>query len=210
MRTGLKNRLAACILILVIAGLGTVIGGDVIVKEGRIGTGNTSPSPNAKLFVSDNATDTTNGYGLVTIATNSNSGTQNNRGFLCEFYPDASDTTYNKTAGTFFNFPVGTEGTESTKIYYALFGNTSPKENAFTINNKTVHLYGIGFSVQNPNHVTGGDGYVPKLYKTCGINVYSQPVNHGYTMGGENKKLNIKNYGICVTAQLDGSYQLTG
>jgi hypothetical protein len=181
-----------------------VFAGDVIVKEGRMGIGNTSPSPNAKLFVSDNATDTTFGYGLITVTTNSDSGTQTNRGFLCEFFPDASDTTsQGKTGGAFFNYPVGTEGKDFA-IYYALYGGTSAQTDAFTINNKNVYLYGIGFSVQNPNSVTGGGGLVGKKYQTCGVNVYSQPVDHGYAM---TNKLYMKNYGINVLAKLDGSYQ---
>jgi hypothetical protein len=138
------------------------------------------------------------------VTTNSDSGTQTNRGFLCEFFPDASDTTsQGKTGGAFFNYPVGTEGKDFA-IYYALYGGTSAQTDAFTINNKNVYLYGIGFSVQNPNSVTGGGGLVGKKYQTCGVNVYSQPVDHGYAM---TNKLYMKNYGINVLAKLDGSYQ---
>ena len=203
MERQLKSRLVTCVLVFVLISTVFVFAGDVIVKEGTIGTGNPSPSPNAKLFVSDNATDTTYGYGLVTIATNSNNGTQNNRGFLCEFYPDASATTSHKTAGTFFNFPVGAEAT-SGRCYYAIYGTTSPKTNGFTLSNMNLSLYGIGFSVLNQNNVTGGDGLVGKNYRTCGVNVYSQPVDHGYAM---TNKLYMKNYGIYVLAKLDGSYQ---
>jgi hypothetical protein len=202
MERQLNSRLVTCVLVLVLASSIFVFAGDVIVKEGRIGTGNPSPSPNAKLFVSDNATDTTYGYGLITVTTNSDSGTQTNRGVLCEFFPNASDTTsQGKTGGAFFNYPVGTEG-KDIAIYYALYGGTSART-GYSNNGKNVYLYGIGLGVQNPNSVTGG-GTFSRNYRTCGVNVYSQPVDHGYAM---TNKLNMKNYGIYVLAKLDGSYQ---
>jgi len=76
MKKILKNRLAACVLVLVVICLGTVVADDVIVKQGSIGTGSVSPDSRAKVFITDGPDDIyyDDCYGLLSMTTDPDDG----------------------------------------------------------------------------------------------------------------------------------------
>ena len=204
MKSGLKERTVVCLIVVVVVGFGVVMAEDVIIKQGRIGTGNASPDPKAKVFISDGPSDTyyQDCYGLLTVTTDPDDGTENNYGMLCEFFPQASDSeNYGKVAAWFFDYPVGTEQLDG-KIYYSLYAGTAGA-NGYTISNKSVWLIGAGLGVNNPNNVAGG---ACGPYETMGIFVMARPVDSDKIMNGA---LSFANYGIRAYAYLDGKYQAT-
>jgi len=201
MKSGLKNRTLACIIVLVVIALGVVMADDVIVKQGTIGTGNASPDSRAKVFISEGAASTYyQDYGLLTVTTPTD-GTDNNYGMLCEFFPDASNAgwSWGKYGAWFFNYPVGTQHPGG-MWYYSVFGHTAGKPGACTISDGNVGLTGVGAGVDNANNVAGSSDY----YYTMAVSAYAKPVSDGYEMAGT---LSFANYGLEVYAMLDGDYQ---
>jgi len=201
-----KIKMAVCVTAVVVVGFGVVAAQDVIVKQGTIGTGYPSPGepPKAKVFISDGPSHTyyQDCYGLLTVTTDPDDGTENNYGMLCEFFPQASDSeNYGKVAAWFFDYPVGTEQLDG-KIYYSLYAGTAGA-NGYTISNKSVWLIGAGVGVNNPNNVAGG---ACGPYETIGMYVLARPVDSGKVMNGA---LSFANSGIRAYAVLDGWYQAT-
>jgi len=195
-----KDSLVVGILALVVVCAGTVAGDEVVVKGGTIGAGSVSPDT-VKAFISDGPDDVTleYGYGLLTVTSDPDPGTDNLYGTLCEYFPNAETSGYGKIGGGFFTRPVGTEADD--RIYYGLYSGLSTMD-GYSRNGKEVRMIGTGTSVTNPNHVAGGS-----LYNTTGLLVWVEPVENGMEMTGD--PLNFKNYGIDVIAELDGDYQAT-
>ncbi len=199
------NRVSKKLLACVLVAVGAVAAQDVIVKEGTIGTGSVSPDSRVKVFISDGPNDVTVDYGLLTVTTDAINGTDSRYGTACEFFPDASGIIEtSKVGGAFFTYPVGTEA-KGGIIYWGVFGAAQGMKHAYTIDNKTVGLYGVGYSVSNENDVAGGTT-LARTYTTCAAKLDSKPVDIGYEMTG---KLNFKNYGLDVSARLVGDYQAT-
>jgi len=205
MKTAMRCGLIVGMLAVAAVIVGIAAAEDVIVKQGTIGTGSVSPDERAKVFVSDGADDVTDEYGLLSITTDATGGSDYTTGLMCEFFPDASEEGPNKFAGQFRNCPVGTEGV-SPRYYYGLSGSTRGMPDQYTISEKSISFYGIGYSVENANDVVGGDPFPVISYKTCGLWVSSKPVNDGYDMTGS---VNFTNYGIEVWARLEGDYNAT-
>ena len=202
MKKALKSRLTACVFVLVAVGLGTVIGGDVIVKEGTIGVKYVCPTPTDETqkvlaFVSDGAPDVKYGYGLLTVTSDATYGTKNYYGTMCEYFPDATTLGLYRTGAKFYTCPVGLEA--NIRLYYGLDSQISPMD-GYSTNSKTVYMIAIGASVTNPNNVAS------PIYTTKGLYACAQPVAHGKIMTGA---MNLANYGVEVLAKLDGDYQAT-
>ncbi|MBL7154085.1 MAG: hypothetical protein ISS79_10225 [Phycisphaerae bacterium] len=210
MRKTLKSRLIAGILALIAVCVATVPAEDVIVKQGSIGVRYVCPTPTDETqkvlaFISDDASDVglPYGHGLLTVTNDSNYGTDNHYGTMCQFFPDATSSDeglgIGKLGGGFFNYPVGTESADF-RIYYSLYSGMSAMPE-YSTNRKPVCMVGTATHVTNPTNVVGGS-----TYSTTGLYVYAQPVENGCTMS---ESLSFQNYGIDVTARLDGDYQAT-
>ena len=181
MKTAIRCGLFVGVLAVPVIFVGITVSDDVIVKEGTIGTGTVSPDPNAKVFISDGADDVTIAYGLLTVTTDANNGTHSRYGTTCEFFPDASGVIEtSKVGGAFFTYPVGTEA-KGGIMYWGQWGKVCGMKDAYTINNKNVSFYGVGYTVNNENAVTGGTT-LPRTYTTCAAKLDSIPLSGGAGM----------------------------
>jgi hypothetical protein len=194
MRCGLVVGVSAVALILV----GISVAGDVIVKQGTVGSGSVSPDSRAKLFVTDGPDDIyyEDCYGLLTMTTDPSNGSENMCGIVCEFFSDATAGLGSATAWL-PNYPVGTQS--GWGYYYSLCADTAGAS-GYSTNAQDVSLVGVEASANNYNNVSGG------YYTTTGVLVFSKPVETGYDMS---EALTFKNYGLEVYANLDGDYQAT-
>ena len=194
MKKALKGRLATYVLILAVICLGTVVAEDVIVKEGRIGTGSVSPDSRAKVFITDGPADVyyEDWYGLLTVTTDPDDGSENMVGMLCELFSDATSGNGGSVAGWLFNYPVGTQSDSG--YYYSLYADTAG-DSDYSTDGETVSLVGVSATATNYADVdSGGD------YTTKGLYAHAQPVASGLGLAAS-----FKNYGIDVSATLAGN-----
>ena len=193
----LKNGLAVGILALIAVCVATVPAEDVIVKEGSIGTGSVSPDSRAKVFITDTGGPANiyyaDCYGLLSMTTDPDDGSENMCGMLCEFFSDASAGLGASAAGWLFNYPVGTQSDSA--YYYSLYADTAGAS-SYSTDGQTVDLVGVCASANNYGDVSVSGG----VYSTTGLSAHAQPVASGLDLAAS-----FKNYGIDVSATLAGN-----
>ena len=194
MRKAIRYGLLVGASVLVVIIIGVSLGDDVVVKDGSIGAGGISPDSRAKMFITDGPADIyyDDCYGLLSMTTDSSTGSENMCGMLCELFSDATSGNGGSVASWLFNYPVGTQS--GSGYYYSLYADTAGAS-GYSTNEQTVGLVGVWASANNYADVdSGGD------YTTKGLYAHAQPVASGLGLAAS-----FKNYGIDVSATLAGN-----